>query len=86
MVLSHIKDSEKNWMDLINACNSLEPIRLGNLIAAICIARSRTGPLGKAAVIEIEAYTVGRIPCGIVDDNCEVISDSYGAHQREKEA
>ena len=37
LVLSHIKDNEKSLTDFINMCNSLDFIRLDNLITAIFI-------------------------------------------------
>ena len=72
-MLSHIEESSKNLANVVNTCNSLEAIRGGRLISALFIARSRCGPLGKAAVIE--AFTEGHIPSAIVDDNKEVISE-----------
>ena len=75
VIVSHIEHSSKNLDNLLRICNQYRQIADEGIITSIFITRERCGVVGKAATIK--SYTLDyQIPCALVDDNHEVISEN----------
>ena len=70
-VCSHIERSEKNLRDLIRYLHNTDGIQ--NLIQFVTITTQRAGALGKLSTLA--AICQKRVPCMIIDDNAEVITE-----------
>ena len=75
VIVSHIEHSSKNLDNLLRICNQYRQIADEGLITSIFVTRERCGVVGKAATIK--SYTLNyQIPCALVDDNHEVITEN----------
>ena len=75
VIVSHIEHSSKNQDNLLRICNQYRQIADKGLITSIFVTRERCGIVGKAATIK--SYILNDpIPCALVDDNHEVITEN----------